>query len=157
MTSGRVRAGLVIALIVVCSAIAGAALERTLMPHGAGRGGRWGEPGAQGRGGGPGGPGGPGGRGGPEGDQRRRNYMLDRMMKSLDLTPAQRAGIDSVMKTTDSSLKAIRVEMQPRLEAVFEASRVQIQARLTPEQREKYAKFREGKGPDKKSGAQTEK
>jgi Spy/CpxP family protein refolding chaperone len=141
MTSGRLRAGLIIALIVVCSAIAGAALERTFMPHGGGngRGGRGGGP--------PGGPGGgPGGRGSPEGDERRRASMLDRMTKSLELTPAQRAGIDSVMKTTDSSLHVIRQEMQPRLEQVFEASRTQIQARLTPEQREKFGKYGRGRG-----------
>lgn len=133
MTSGRLRAALVITLIVVCSAIVGAALERNFFHQ---RGGR-------GRGGGPGG--GPG-RGSQDGGDRRRAAMLDRMTKSLDLTPVQRAGIDSVMRTTDSLVHAIRTEMQPRLEQVFEGSRTQINARLTPEQREKFAKSRGGGG-----------
>ena len=137
MTSGRVRAGLVIALIVACSAIAGAALERTLMPHG------YGGRGARGDGPGPGPQGRSGGHG-PEGDQRRRASMLDRMSKNLDLTPVQRAGIESVMKTTDSSLRLIRVEMQPRLEKVFQASREQIRARLTADQRTKFDTLRNG-------------
>ena len=94
MSPGRLRAGVVIALIVVCSALAGAAVERLVFERSVGR-----RPG----GGGPGGP----GRGSPEQDGRRRNDMLDRMTKQLDLSATQRAGIDSVMKRTDSSLRAI--------------------------------------------------
>ena len=138
MNSSRMRAGLVIALIVVCSAIVGAAVERRFVPRPLGRqGGGWSPSGRGGPGGGP---------RSPEQDERRRASILDRMTTSLQLTPAQRAGIDSVMKTTDSSLHVIRVEMQPRLEQVFESSRTQIQARLTAEQREKFAKFGRGGG-----------
>ena len=126
MTPGRLRAGAVIALIVVCSALAGAAVERIIfqrmMPH---------RPG--------GGPGGPG-RGSPASDARRRNDMMDRMTKALDLSAAQRAGIDSVMKRTDSSLRAIRTEMQPRLRQVFQSSRAEIEARLDSVQRVKFVK-----------------
>ena len=125
MTPGRLRAGIVIGLIVVCSALAGAAVERVvtqrMVRH---------------RPGGPGGVGGPG-RGAPP-DSVRRAEMLDRMTKDLSLTPAQRAGIDSVMRHTDSSLRAIRTEMQPRLEHVFQGSRAEIGARLTPEQKTKF-------------------
>ena len=126
MNSGRLRAGIVIGLIVVCSALAGAAVERVftqrMVRH---------------RPGGPGGPGGPG-RGSPQQDSLRRTEMLDRMTKNLSLTPAQRAGIDSVMRRTDSTLRVIRTEMQPRLEQVFQSSRADIGARLTPEQRAKF-------------------
>lgn len=131
MIGGRARAGLVIGLIVVCSALAGAAADRMLlqrMSH---------------RRGGPGGPGGGGGgRGGSmsrESDQRRRADMLDRMTTSLSLTPAQRAGIDSVMQRTDSSLRAIRAQTQPEIQRVFERSRVDIAARLDSAQRVKHA------------------
>jgi hypothetical protein len=131
MTPGRLRAGVVIALIVLCSALAGAAVERIVfqrvMSHR--------RP--------PGGPGGPGGRGGggsPEQDAKRRNDMLDRMTKDLALSPTQRAGIDSVMQHTDSLLRAVRTEMQPRLQQVFQSSRVEIEARLDSTQRTKFAK-----------------
>ncbi len=138
MISGRLRAGLVIALIVVCSAIVGAAVERKFAPRAdRGRGGPPGPPGIQA---------GPHPRDSRGSEEKKRAWMLDRMTKSLDLTPVQRAGIDSVMRVTDSSLKAIRVEMQPRLEKVFENSRTQIQAHLTPAQREKFGKSRGGGG-----------
>ena len=123
MTPGRLRAGVVIGLIVVCSALAGAAVDRVViqrvMRHR------------------PGGPGGSG-RGSPEQDTRRRNDMLDRMTRELSLTAPQRAGIDSIMRRTDSTLRVIRTEMQPRLEQVFQSSRAEIGARLTPEQKTKF-------------------
>ena len=124
MSPDRLRAAVVIALIVVCSALAGAAVERLVFDRA----------GARRPGGGPGGP----WRGSPEQDARRRNDMLDRMTKELGLTAPQRGGIDSVMKRTDSSLRAIRTEMQPRLEQVFQSSRAEIGAKLTAEQKAKF-------------------
>jgi hypothetical protein len=126
MTSSRLRAGVVIALIVVCSALAGAAVERVVFQRMI----------RHRQTGGPGGP----GRGSPEQDTRRRADMMDRMVKDLGLSAAQRAGIDSVMKRTDSSLRAVRAEMQPRLQQVFQTSRAEIVARLDSTQREKFAK-----------------
>jgi hypothetical protein len=126
MTPGRVRAGFVIALIVVCSALAGAAVERMIF-----------QPALRHRtSGGPGGP----GRGSREQDARRRSDLMDRMTKDLDLSTSQRAGIDSVMLHTDSSLRAIRAEMQPRLQQVFQSSRVEIESRLDSAQRVKFVK-----------------
>ena len=126
MTPGRLRAAVVIALIVLCSALAGAAVERLIFQRTARH-----RP--------SGSPGGPG-RGSPEQDAQRRNDMLDRMTKQLELSTTQRAGIDSVMKRTDSSLRAIRTEMQPRLQQVFLSSRAEIEARLDSAQRITLAK-----------------
>jgi hypothetical protein len=125
---------LVIAAVVVASAIAGAAVDRNVVMRNVRRGG----------GGGGWGP----GRGGPppEMEARRRTEMLDRMTKELSLTPAQRAGLDSVFQRTDSSLRAIRREMQPRLKQVFETSRAEMNARLDSAQRVKLASMRFG-GP----------
>ena len=123
MISPRLRAGLVIAAVVVASAIAGAAVEHAVMQHRPARdGGRRGPP--------------------PEMDARRRGEMLDRMSRDLSLSPAQRAGIDSIFQRTDSSLRTIRREMQPRLREVFEKSRVEINARLDSAQRVKFASRR---------------
>jgi hypothetical protein len=82
----------------------------------------------------------------PEQEQRRRTEMLDRLTADLALTPAQRAGVDSIFQRTDSSLRAIRREMQPRLQQVFERSRAEIDARLDSAQRAKFAKRRRGYG-----------
>ena len=134
MTPSRLRAGVVIALIAVCSALAGAALDRVAVQRMAHRH--------------PQGQAGPG-RGSPEQDARRRSDMMDRMTKDLDLSASQRAGIDSVMQRSDSSLRAIRTEMQPRLRQVFQGSRVEIEARLDSAQRIQFAKSRPqgGRGP----------
>ena len=127
MTSSRLRAGIIIGVIVVCSALAGAAVERSVIqrvmaqrrpppPFGQGRFTR-------------------------EADSRRRTDMLDRMTKDLTLTPAQRASIDSVMQHSDSLLRGIRLEIQPRLEQVLAASRAAIDAKLDADQRVKYEKM----------------
>lgn len=149
MIPPRLRAGLVLAVVVLGSAVAGAAIDRTLLmrrsPPSVDRGDGGQRRGGDGSGGGGGSRG--GGRGGssPESEARRRNAMLDRLTRDLVLSPPQRAGIDSIMRRTDSSLRVIRKEMQPRLHSVFEASRAQISARLTPEQREKFAKRSSGR------------
>ena len=126
MTPSRVRAGVVIALVVVASALAGAAVDRVVVQRMAHHRPPWTQ-------------GGPG-RGSPEQDAHRRSDMLDRMTTELDLSTTQRAGIDSVMQRSDSSLRAIRTEMQPRLKQVFQGSRVEIEARLDSAQRIKFAK-----------------
>lgn len=124
MTSSRLRAGIVIGLIALCSAVAGAAVERSVIQRVIAR--RRPPPVV-----------------GPtrftgEADTRRRTDMLDRMTKDLMLTSAQRAGIDSVMQHSDSLLRGIRLEIQPQLEQVLARSRAAINARLEPQQREKY-------------------
>jgi Spy/CpxP family protein refolding chaperone len=126
MIGGRLRGALVIGAIVVGSALAGAAIDRTVLvrqPHRPRGGGAMSLP-------------------TPEQDARRRQNALDRMTKDLDLSAVQRAAIDSIMQRTDSSLRIIRREMQPRLKQVFESSRAQIEARLDAEQRAKFEKAR---------------
>lgn len=120
----RLRAGLVIGAIVIGSALAGAGVEHTLRrhnrrPHG-----------------------GPFTPPTPEQQARRRREMLERMSKELDLSTAQRAGIDSVMQRTDSALRIVRAEMQPRLQQIFERSRAEIDARLDADQRKKFEELR---------------
>jgi len=119
----RLRAGLVIGAVVIASGIAGAAIDRALIMRHAPR------------------------REGPRrppdiGEDRRRTEMLDRMATDLSLTAAQRAGLDSIFRRTDSSLRAIRRETQPRIQQVFAESKADVNARLDPAQREKFEKMR---------------
>ena len=123
MIPPRLRAGLVIGAVVIASAIAGAAIDRSLLMRRRGRDmDRRGPPQAL--------------------EQRRRSDMLDRMTTDLALTPAQRAGLDSIFQRTDSTLRAIRRETQPRIQQVFERSKAEVNARLDATQREKFAKMR---------------
>ena len=122
---GRARAAVVIGAIVVGSALVGAAIDRGIVMHQQPR--RF-------RGGGPMTP------PTPEQETRRRQAAVDRMAKELDLSTAQRVAVDSIMLRTDSALRVIRGEMQPRLKQLLDSSRVQIEARLDAEQRAKFAK-----------------
>jgi Spy/CpxP family protein refolding chaperone len=92
-----------------------------------------------------------GGRRGPPQalEQGRRAAMLDRMTKELALTPAQRAGIDSIFQRTDSSLRAIRRESQPRIQQIFERSTVEVNARLDSTQRVKFAQMHQKRRPSR--------
>ena len=123
MIPPRLRAGLVIGAVVIASGIAGAAIDRALIMRN--------RPSRDG-----------GGRPPDGGEQYRRTQMLDRMAADLSLTAAQRAGIDSIFQRTDSSLRAIRRETQPRIQQVFAQSKADVNARLDPAQREKFAKMR---------------
>jgi Spy/CpxP family protein refolding chaperone len=121
MMRGRLRAALVIGAIVVASILVGAAIDRSFLAR-------------------PRRPRGPGANATPEQEARRRQEGLDRMTRDLGLSPAQRASIDTIMQRTDSSLRIIRREMQPRIEQVFDRSRADIGAKLDSAQRQKFEK-----------------
>jgi Spy/CpxP family protein refolding chaperone len=130
MSPSRARAALIIAAIAIGSALAGAGIDRWVMMRGPRHGHQGGPLSANPS---------------PEGMARRRAEMLGRMTKELNLTPAQRAGIDSIMQRTDSALRIVRREMQPRLTQIFEGSRAEISARLDSAQRVKFAKSQRGR------------
>jgi Spy/CpxP family protein refolding chaperone len=125
MNGGRLRAALVIVAIVIGSAIAGAAIDHAVMLHNPRRF----RPVA------------PFGSG-PGAAARRRDDMLARLTKELDLAPAQRAAIDSIMQHTDSALRAVRLETQPQVQRILDSSRARISSRLDSAQRDRYAKRR---------------
>ena len=132
MIAPGLRAGLVIGAVVIASGIAGAAIDRSLMMH---------RPATR-----------PDGsrRGPPQAlEQGRRTAMLERMTKDLALTPAQRAGLDSIFQRTDSSLRAIRRETQPRIRQIFERSTAEVNARLDSTQRVKFAKMHQKGRPNR--------
>lgn len=131
MKPGSARAAMVIAVIVVCSALAGVAIDRVVFQKMLHRhpSGSWGP-----------------GRSSPEQDAKRRKDLLDRMTTQLMLSTSQRQGIDSVMQRTDSALRAVRSEMQPRLKQVFQSSRAEIEARLDSAQRIKFKAMQPARG-----------
>lgn len=115
----RARAVLVVGAIAIASAIAGAAVDRSLVVRRAHHGGR---PGAA----------------TPAQDARRRADMLSRMERDLSLTAPQRVAVDSIFQHTDSALRGIRREMQPRVRQILEQSRGEIAARLDTAQRRRF-------------------
>jgi hypothetical protein len=71
--------------------------------------------------------------------ETRRSEMLKRLTDELSLRPDQRAAIDSIMQHTDSLLRDLRLETQPRVQKVLDESRTQIEARLDSGQRVTFA------------------
>ncbi len=65
---------------------------------------------------------------------RRRSYIIDR----VEMAPAQRAEIDSILERRSERMRAIWREVQPRMDAVTDSARSEIMQVLTPEQRADY-------------------
>lgn len=119
--ASRTRAVLVIVAIVIGSALAGAAVDHAVVLHNPRRfrpvpfGGT------------------------AKAAESRRNDMLERLTEELSLRPEQRAAIDSIMQRTDSVLRDLRLETQPRAQKVLDESRKQIESRLDSGQRATFA------------------
>lgn len=119
--ASRSRAVLIIIAIVVGSALAGAAVDHAIVLHNPRRfrpvpfGGT------------------------AKAAESRRTEMLQRLTEELSLRPEQRAAIDSIMQRTDSVLRELRLETQPRAQKVLDQSRKQIESRLDSGQRAIFA------------------
>lgn len=67
----------------------------------------------------------------------------DRFSEELDLTPLQRARFDSLMERRMQALRALHEATRPRMDSLLETTRAEIDAMLTPEQRQKLRAMRE--------------
>ena len=68
----------------------------------------------------------------------RRTDMLERLTDELVLRPEQRTAIDSIMRRTDSVLRELRLEVQPRVQQALDESRRQIEGQLDSTQRASF-------------------
>jgi hypothetical protein len=75
---------------------------------------------------------------GADAARSRRSDMLKRLTDELSLRPEQRAAIDSIMQHTDSVLRDMRAEMQPRVQQALDSSRRQIESHLDSAQRASF-------------------
>jgi Spy/CpxP family protein refolding chaperone len=67
----------------------------------------------------------------------------ERLATSLELTPAQRAAIDSIMDVQQERIQELNREIQPRFRAIARETGEEIEAVLTREQRERLRGLRE--------------
>lgn len=109
----------------------------------------------------PGGPGfgGPGGPGGNRGGGFGRNpeQMLQRMKTELNLTAAQETRINQILQDNRAQQEALRASMQQpnadrnalrtQMQALRRSQNEQIQAVLTPEQRQRWETLQPRRGP----------
>jgi Spy/CpxP family protein refolding chaperone len=126
--SGRMIAGLVLLLVALAGGLAGVAADRlVLLPHM---------------------------RGGPVFGRRDRHgppppnhEFRDRFAHDLGLTNAQQVRIDSIMDRQMREVRAIRKQVQPRVDSIISGARRELDGVLTPEQRQKAELLRKQHPP----------
>lgn len=119
----RLVAALVLALVAVSGVLCGVALDRlVLSPHGRGRAWAFGARGVR----------------SPE---VLRREARARFARELQLTPDQSARIDTIMTHQVVRMRAIRDSVRPSLDSVIVDTRRQIEAVLTPDQRQRFRRF----------------
>ena len=70
-----------------------------------------------------------------------KDRMLSRLDRDLKLTPSQHATIDTVLTRREADLRALMAETRPRFDSIAARTRSDIQAVLTAEQRDQFAKI----------------
>lgn len=68
----------------------------------------------------------------------RRLLLDERFIAELQLTAEQRTQIDTIMARRDQQARKVWGELEPRLRAVGDETRTELQKVLTPEQTEKF-------------------
>jgi hypothetical protein len=74
---------------------------------------------------------------------RMRSLIEKRLTAQLRLDPEQRQRVDQILTHTAGELKALRREFAPRFAAILTNAESEVSVMLTPEQRERFRKFRE--------------
>jgi|GEM_PF-3751028 len=72
----------------------------------------------------------------PRNPNRPRTRYLDQLTRELDLTEAQRAQVDSLLRMQHERLRELRRETRARSAKIVEETRAEIFQILTPEQQE---------------------
>ncbi len=72
-----------------------------------------------------------------------RKVVAARLARKLDLTRDQKSKVDEILLRTQDDLKDLRQEFGPRFQSIMISARNDISAVLTPEQEERFRKFRE--------------
>ncbi len=81
-------------------------------------------------------------RHGPPGHRAHRGGEAHgELARRLDLTPAQQARLDSIFARRGPRMDSIMGEMRPRLDAEIRAAEAEVEAVLTPEQREEFRRM----------------
>lgn len=73
-------------------------------------------------------------------------WLARSLDRRLDLTAEQRKQVDAILADTAREASGLRRQMTPRMLEIFERSRRRISAVLTPDQREKFERFRREHG-----------
>jgi Spy/CpxP family protein refolding chaperone len=72
------------------------------------------------------------------GDRDRRPLLLEQ----VDMSPAQREAIEQVLERRSERMRAVWREVAPRMDAIADSTRAEINEVLTPEQQAEYEELR---------------
>ena len=70
-----------------------------------------------------------------------RTALRRRFDEALELTPAQRVAVDTILDAKHRQVSIALQPVQPQLDSIRERARVEIRRLLTPEQQAKYEKW----------------
>lgn len=70
------------------------------------------------------------------------HVVLNRLDRRLDLTDAQRAQVEAILRRRHANINAMLGGVRPRVHQELEAANAEIAKVLTPEQRVKFEKMR---------------
>jgi len=74
---------------------------------------------------------------------RVKTLVEKRLSQRLKLDANQRVQMDQILTHTQSELGNLRQQFSPRFQAIMSDTQTELAAILTPEQRERFEKFRE--------------
>lgn len=75
------------------------------------------------------------------GSAAREEVIVERLSLNLHLDSGQQEQVRGIVHETHGTMREIRRQMQPRIEATLEQGQERISAVLRPDQREKFAKM----------------
>ncbi len=81
-------------------------------------------------------------RGGRGAEHFPERAMVNRLDRRLDLTDAQRAQVEQIIRRRHARINELRHSVRPQVRAELERANNEIAQILTPEQRERFAKMR---------------
>ena len=73
---------------------------------------------------------------------RLRSEFSGQLARALDLTPGQRARVDSILQRQQSRSRALMRQMAPELQRLADSTRAELRQVLTPEQWDRMQQLR---------------
>jgi hypothetical protein len=75
--------------------------------------------------------------------ERVKALIEKRLTRRLNLDPGQQAKVEKTLNQTQNDLRSLRQDFGPRFQAIMLNTQTEISAVLTPEQRERFERFRD--------------
>jgi Spy/CpxP family protein refolding chaperone len=79
-------------------------------------------------------------------------WVTDRLTRELDLTPEQRVRVDSIVTRRMAQRREIMTPVRERMRQLFDSTRTDVEAVLTPAQRATFDKLRTSRGDGVRGG-----